>query len=412
VDAVVAIIDHRYHAPVPALRPIFLILLALAAAAPVWGDQDAGSDTPGSEPVSIRDENEPQKAAQDNGKTEDPNRGRFLPIPVFITEPAIGEGLGLALAYFHRMKNKPDQKTIHSPASIGAASRKQSAPPTVTGVFGAYTSNETAAGGIGHVNSFRDDHIRFTGVAAVADVNSTFYLLDRPYEFNLKGGLVYQETRFRLRDSSWFLGVGVSYLDATSTFEVGLEEGMPASLFADDITNVGLAGKLAWDTRDDTAMPNSGQLLDLGLWRYDGAFGGDYDYWNANLKLLSFHQLHEKFVLGGRFEYATVDGQAPFFVIPWVKLRGIPALRYQGKNVATAEIEGRYILTPKWALLGFAGTGAVSSYDEFIDTEQNIYNYGLGVRYKIFDAQNIWVGIDIARGPEESNWYIQVGSAW
>lgn len=47
-----------------------------------------------------------------------------------------------------------------------------------------------------------------------------------------------------------------------------------------------------------------------------------------------------------------------------------------------------------------------------IDTDQKIRSYGLGGRYKIFDAQNIWVGIDIARGPEEANWYIQVGHAW
>jgi len=27
-------------------------------------------------------------------------------------------------------------------------------------------------------------------------------------------------------------------------------------------------------------------------------------------------------------------------------------------------------------------------------------------------VQNVWVGIDTARGPEEYNWYIQIGRAW
>ena len=31
-------------------------------------------------------------------KVKAPNRGRILPIPIFITEPAVGEGLGVALA--------------------------------------------------------------------------------------------------------------------------------------------------------------------------------------------------------------------------------------------------------------------------------------------------------------------------
>jgi hypothetical protein len=159
-------------------------------------------------------------------------------------------------------------------------------------------------------------------------------------------------------------------------------------------------------------MPNRGRIFELAAWRYDDSFGGDYNYWNYKLKLVSFHQLHEKFVLGWRFEYSAIDGKAPFFAVPYVNLRGIPALRYQGERVAVAELEGRYTFSPKWALVGFVGTGEVSSDVPGFDTDQSIYNFGIGGRYKIFDAQNVWVGIDIAKGPEEYNWYIQVGQAW
>lgn len=206
------------------------------------------------------------------------------------------------------------------------------------------------------MNSFRDDHIRFTGVVGYADVNSTFYVLDRPLKFNLEGTLVFQ------------------------------------------------------DTRDNTSMPNNGQLFELAAWRYDEAIGGDFDYWYAQLKLLSFHRLREKFVLGLRLEYSTISGSAPFFAIPYVDLRGIPALRYQGDRVGVVEIEGRYNISPKWAVIGFAGAGSASSNFTFIDTDQNIYSYGLGGRYRIFEAQNVWVGVDIARGPEDTNWYIRSGT--
>jgi len=348
----------------------------------------------------------------DTKKTKDPNRGRFLPIPIFITEPAIGDGLGIALAYFHRAKEAPDEEAFASPGSIGHASKEQEPPPIVTGIFGAYTSNDTAAGGIGHMNSFKDDHIRFTGVVGLANVNSTFYVVDQPFKFNLEGLMVYQETRFRVADSKWFWGIGLSYLDASSAFQVEPPEDAPEDLFRADVTNSGLAIKLAWDTRDNTSMPNRGQLFELATWRYDEAIGGDFDYWNAQLKLLSFHRLHEKFVLGLRFEYSAIDGRAPFFAVPWIKLRGIPALRYQGERVGVAEVEGRYNISPRWAVIGFAGEGSVSSDIPIIGTEQRIYAYGLGGRYKIFEAQNVWVGIDIAKGPEEVNWYIQVGHAW
>jgi hypothetical protein len=403
-------------------RTLLLILavLAMTGLTPVLADQaiETPTDDTLKEVEVTATDSEPVTSEKVSKKPKDPNRGRFLPIPIFITEPAIGEGLGLALAYFHRQKEAPDETALATPASIGNDSNNQVAPPTVTGVFGAYTSNETAAVGIGHMNSFKEDHIRFTAAGGLADVNSTFYLLDQPFKFNLEGVLVYQETRFRFGDSRWFWGIGLSYLDASSAFRVDFpEEPSPDALesldlFRSDVTNSGLSAKLAWDTRDNTSLPNKGQFIDFALWRYDDIFGSDSDYWDARLKLLSFHQLHEKFVLGARLEYSVIDGNAPFFAIPWITLRGIPAMRYQGDSVAMIELEGRYNFSPKWALIGFAGAGSVSSDLPVIDTQQSIYNYGLGGRYQIFEAQNIWVGIDIARGPEDTNWYIQVGHAW
>jgi len=396
-------------------RNALFILFLAATVGPiqVFGNELSEEDTSGTvtteknTPSSIDDE-KPQEIK----KVKDPNRGRILPIPVIITEPAVGEGLGLALAYFHRSKDSLNGTSIASPDSISEASKDQAPPPTVTGVFGVYTSNETAAAGIGHMNSFRDDHIRFTGVAAFANVNSTFYIVDQPFKFNLEGVLAYQETRFRFGDSKWFWGIGLSYLDATVAFKIDLPEGAPIDLFETGVTNAGLSAKLAWDTRDNTSMPNKGQLFDLAVWRYDDAINGDFNYWDARLKLLSFHQLREKFVLGLRFEYSMIDGGAPFFGVPWVSLRGIPAMRYQGERVATAEVEGRYNLSPKWAVLGFVGGGQVTSDIPIIETEQSIRSYGVGGRYKIFEAQNIWLGIDIAKGPEDTYWYIQIGQAW
>lgn len=72
------------------------------------------------------------------------------------------------------------------------------------------------------------------------------------------------------------------------------------------------------------------------MWRYDEGIGSDYDYWNGKLKILSFHQLHDNFTLGFRLECSVVDGWPPFYAFPYVTLRGVPALRYQGKRVGMA----------------------------------------------------------------------------
>ena len=398
---------------------LLLLCVILSTSATLgWADESGTQPGNGTDAIISTDDTEadqsddPDSEKKKPKKEKDPNRGRILPIPIFITEPAVGDGLGLALAYFHRKKGNSKQKTVASPSTISGLSEEQAAPPTITGVMGAYTSNKTAVGAIGHMNTFRDDHIRLTVLAAYTDVNSTFYLLDQPFKFNLKGIMAYQETRFRIKDSKWFLGIGLSYLDAENTFKIDLPEDIPVDLYGVNLKNVGLSGKLAWDSRDNTSMPNTGQFIDFSLWRYDESLSGDYDYWNAKLKVFSFHQLHKDFVLGLRFEYSAIDGRAPFFGYPWVSLRGIAAMRYQGDRVMTAEVEGRYNFTPKWAMIGFAGAGKVNSDIPVFDTEQDIYNFGLGARYKIFDAQNVWVGIDIAKGPEDYNYYIQVGQAW
>ena len=406
------------------MRPFYALLvitlLAVAVATPAYAEQNNTQNQPEekTEKESISadeeagEEKKKRKSFWERQKVKDPNRGRILPVPVFITEPAIGDGLGLVLAYFHPKKAVSNKDRLASLESIGNASSEQEPPPTVTGVFGAYTSNKTAAAGAGHMNTFKDDHIRFTAVAAWANVNSTFYLADQPLKFNLEGILAYQETRFRFGDSRWFWGIGLSYLSADTAFRADLPDGTPIKLFPNDLKNVGLSGKLAWDSRDNTSMPNSGQLVDLSLWRYDDAIGGDYNYWNGKLKLTSFHPFGERFVLGLRLEYQAVSGDVPFFSFPYVNLRGIPALRYQGDRVAVGEIEARYNFSSKWAMIAYTGSGKVSSDLPIFDTDQSIYSYGLGARYKIFDVQNVWIGIDIARGPEDTNWYIQVGQAW
>ncbi len=158
--------------------------------------------------------------------------------------------------------------------------------------------------------------------------------------------------------------------------------------------------------------PNHGQLLQLDVWRHDEGFGGDYNYWKTKLMVLSFHELHPRFVLGLRMEASAVDGRAPFYAYPWISLRGIPALRYQGKSAGMVEAEGRWNVASRWAVLGFAGAGVVGGDDPSFETEDDIYAGGMGVRYFMMRDLGLWLGVDVARGPEDWYTYITVGQAW
>jgi hemolysin activation/secretion protein len=159
-------------------------------------------------------------------------------------------------------------------------------------------------------------------------------------------------------------------------------------------------------------MPASGQFAELAAWHYDDGFGGDFNYTRSTLKVNSFHKLGKKFVLGLRLEGSVSDGDYPFYSAPYVKLRGIPALRYQGESAGVVEIELRYQFAKRWAVLGFTGEGWIDERNIADETENEIDAYGFGIRWQALPAKNVWVGLDLARGPEEDAFYIQLVHPW
>jgi hypothetical protein len=344
---------------------------------------------------------------------DDSDRYRLLPIPIFITEPAIGTGLGLALALFHPVKGGSDSSPMATtPASIGQMEDAKEPPPVVTGVFGAYTDNRTWAAGVGHFNNWREDSIRYTGVLGAARINSDFYLLGLPLGFSMEGKVLYQDLKFRLGRSDVFLGAALSYMDADNHFELNPNQVVPEPLLDANIKDVGLAIRGSYDTRNNLMNPVNGVLTELSLWRYDEAIGGNYNYWSGKFKALWFHQYQDKFTLGLRLDVSGVDGRPPFFGYPWVKLRGIPAMRYQNEMAGAIEVEGRFLVAHKWEVLGFAGRGFTRGDVPFFDNPDTIYNFGVGGRYQVLESHKVWMGLDVAKGPEEWAWYIQVGHPW
>jgi len=340
--------------------------------------------------------------------------GSFLPIPIFITEPAIGVGLGVALTYFHKRKGDTDSEAsipgAMTTGTPGETTRKRKRPPTITGIAAAYTDSGTWGAGIGHSSSWRKDRIRYTGALGYADIKSTIYRFNIPFDFDIKGGIFHQDIKFRLGKSNFFLGGKLSALAATTLIELGFDR--PIELGEGDTTDIGLAAQAVWETRDNIMTPNHGQLIQLDLWRYDDAIGGDFDYWSANLKVNSFHQLADRFVLGWRIDAKAVDGKPPFWGYPWVTLRGVPAMRYQNERVGVVEVEGRYSFSKRWGVVGFVGRGKTDGDIPAFETADKINAGGVGGRFFFKPEEDLWVGVDIARGPEDTYFYIQVGQAW
>ena len=248
-----------------------------------------------------------------------------------------------------------------------------------------------------------DDKYRIVGVLASMDINATYYEGNRGFDFGLDAKAIYGRGQRRIGDSNLFLGMSLGWMDGSINFDLAPELPAPDGVLDSDFTNAGMAVSAIHDSRDDSMMPGDGHLYDLTVWRFDDIFGSDFDYTNSRLKLLWFKELQEDFHLGLRLDIANSSGDAPFFMVPYVPLRGIPALRYQADTAGAVEIEGRYDINPRWAAVAFTGAGLIDWDSGEEDADEDIYTYGAGIRFQLFTEQNVWVGLDIARGPEDTD---------
>ena len=332
----------------------------------------------------------------------------FLPVPIIITEPAVGFGLGAAAAYFH------------APKEIDKDDHPHHGPPSISVVLGAKTENDTYFYGGGHSGVWKDDHVRYLGAVAKMSVNLTYYpggLLGNivgpnGIGFNIDGGLLLQQMQFRLKESNWWLGGSYLYMNADNTFKLfdGLPADLPAPTFGFELG--ALSVFVEYDGTNSTFTPTKGLAGKFEYQNFDDGWGSDFSYDQFNGELFKYTPFGDYSSLGLRLEANTVSGEVPFFAYPSVNLRGIPALRYQGQDVVTGEAEFLWGFTPRWSVVFFGGVGHTTAIKDLDGQSQTMAAGGLGFRYRLARKMGLQAGIDVARGPEETSVYLTVGSAW
>ena len=336
----------------------------------------------------------------------------FMPLPIIITEPAVGGfGAGAALAFFHETKDEQARRQRGEIVELEI-------PPSVSGVAAAYTANDSWLAAGFHQGSYKQDSIRYLGALGTAKINLKFYgrdqtssIDDSGEKFTIEGNFLLQDLRFRIGNSKLFLGGEYVYLNSDTRFDVpGLPEISNERLSA---TTAG-AGVLAlYDTRDNYFTPVSGWDAKFVYTFYREGFGSDFNFDKLKTNAHGFWMVRDDVQLALRGDLkAITSGFAPFWEVPFIDLRGIPALRYQGEVTAVAEVEGRFDFTPRWSVNGFVGAGqAADDFSRLGDVSTRVTK-GIGFRYLVMRLLRARLGIDIARGPEETAIYLTFGSAW
>ena len=252
-------------------------------------------------------------------------------------------------------------------------------------------------------------------MAGGADINLKFYGVgDGPensdgFKFNAKALFISQQLAFRVGRSDWFVGGELQYNDMETEFQTGID--VPGLEMLDfEATNIALGLLAFYDSLSNPYTPGSGVLSDISYKRYDEKLGGDFNYNLVDFKNQVHFSPWQTLALGVRLDASFLDGDAPFWALPFISMRGIPALRYQGENVVTAEVQGTWSVHPRWQLLGFAGAGqATQDRDNLGDADTHVA-YGAGFRYMAVRQLGLNMGLDVAKGPDDTVWYVNFGT--
>lgn len=332
----------------------------------------------------------------------------FVPVPIILTEPAIG-GFGLGLVPVFIKKRPPYIDSINGAQKITPVA------PDITGGLAFYTVNNTWMTAAFRRGTFIRSRIKYMAGAAYANVNMSFYRTipqvgEQEFRFNIQSPAVFLQATKRIGFSNWYAGLKYLFLSTDVDFKGEKPEWVKPKEYGSIVSQLG--GVIELDGRDNIFTPDKGAKIHLDALRSDDIFGSDYEYWRLNYYLYTYKMLSPKLVGGLRVDGQQAFGDPPFFLLPYVDMRGIPAARYQGKADILTEMEFRWDVYRRWSLMLYGGTGKAFNEWENFGPAEWVYSYGTGFRYLLARKFKLRVGLDLARGPEQFAYYIVFGSNW
>lgn len=328
----------------------------------------------------------------------------FIPIPLIVTEPAVGYGGGVALMFL-------SAPIPHAEDGLGF--------PDVTMVGGLATENGTWAAFAGDMRHWFDHHLQTMIGVIDASANLDFYGLGssqafggKPLRYTIEPKGVTARVKYRFGDSRLWLGL--NYAFATTDISLSQSPAFFGATAQHYKSNVGgFTPSLTFDTRDNFFTPTRGTYVEASAGIFDPAFGADQDFQRGDFVAMQFTPLASNLFLGLRAEVAASSRNTPFYLRPYISLRGASAMQYQGQEVAQIEAEVRWQFWQRFSVVGFVGSGMAWNHFDRFSNKNGIITGGIGFRYELARAYGLHVGVDIAKGPDNNAaFYIQIGSAW
>ncbi|WP_295894338.1 BamA/TamA family outer membrane protein [uncultured Vibrio sp.] len=348
----------------------------------------------------------------------------FLPVPVLITEPALGIGGGMLGVFLHESEEEKEARKKLALASLEGGANL--IPPAVTVVGGGATQNGTWFAILGHRRTWNQDSIRYMGglgygnafIDIYADIgNNSQWIPNQSvsFESDNKGYGGMQNLQFRVSDTPLFLGVSQFWARSEVRSSNNVINAVLENTIGLNTTASGLGLTAEYDTKNSFFFPTDGYSVNAEYMLYRDAFGSDNSYDMFELSGQSFHPISKDWTLAFAASYESLTkkeaGLLPPLAKPYVKLRGISAFRYQDNYVSSIQTQLMWHIDSRWTVSGFVGTGTASR--EFDNLYDEAYTaYGTGFRYLIARRYGIHMGMDFAFSDDDNAFYFNVGSGF
>ncbi|QZT37016.1 outer membrane protein assembly factor [Halosquirtibacter xylanolyticus] len=321
----------------------------------------------------------------------------FIVIPGIITNPAVGYG-GYGSVLF-----------IHSSFA------ESKGFPTITGVMGGGTENGTWLAGVYHMQSWKKDRLRFTGFAGYTDVNLRFYgrgftdlLQQYKVMLNMQAWAVLSDLSYRISDSPFFVGARYVFVNNDSKFSPSFD--LIKEDYKSTVSELGVV--FSYDTRNNFFSPTKGIKGEIN-YQYSGTWlGADNNYSRLYSYMFGYIPINRKNIIGLRGEYDVAFSGVPFYMEPFVTLRGVGLMRYQDEQVFEVETEYQFPIYKRWSGVAFAGVGDAWGTSSSFFEDDIVVSGGFGFRYRIARKFGMNMGIDFAWSSDSFAFSIVFGSAW
>jgi hypothetical protein len=327
----------------------------------------------------------------------------FLPIPLIVTEPAVGYGGGLAAMFVRPGKQ---------------AGTEGFAKPNMSIVGGIATENGTWAAFAGDSSHWFEDRVQTLAAGGGGRINLDFYglgdtaaSLDEPVRYSLDFSLALLQGDWKPKPKSpW--SIGLRYVYSQVKPKLRDEPRFPGLADSVDMKISAPAAVLEFDSRNNLFTPTRGMFAESVYLASREELGATEQFERFQQVIMGWTPLSENVTLGLRGDYQWSSDGTPFFLRPYIKLRGVAAMRYQGDEMASAEAEARWQVRGRWSLVGAAGYGSAHTDREFFSATRAVWSGAVGFRYELARMFGMHAGMDLGFSSGETAIYFQIGNAW